>query len=77
MTITFPRVNPRTVGQFMYAIEVATVFSGGLYNIDPLDQPGVEGGKIAAFALMGRPGFEERAAEINRNLTRGEKFIKV
>ncbi len=54
MTITFPEVTPHTVGQFMYALEVATLFSGGLYHIDPLDQPGVEAGKIAAFELMGR-----------------------
>ncbi len=76
MTITFPRVNPETVGQFMYAIEAATVFSGGLYHIDPLDQPGVEGGKIAAFALMGRPGYEEKAAEIRGNLTQNKKYIR-
>ena len=66
MTITFPVVSPHTVGQFMYALEVATVCSGGLYNIDPLDQPGVEAGKIAAFALMGRRGYEEKAAEIKK-----------
>ena len=76
MTITFPRISPRTVGQFMYAIEVATVFSGGLYHINPLDQPGVEGGKIAAFALMGRPGFEDRASAIRASLKQNEKYIK-
>lgn len=77
MTITFPRVNPGTVGQFMYAMEVATVFSGGLHNINPLDQPGVESGKIATFALMGRPGYEDRAAEIRGNLTQDDKYIKL
>jgi glucose-6-phosphate isomerase len=77
MTITFPQVSPETVGQFMYALEVATVFSGGLYHINPLDQPGVEGGKIAAFALMGRPGYEDRAGAIRGNLTRNEKYIRV
>lgn len=76
MTITLPRVNAETVGQFMYAFEVATVFSGGLYNVNPLDQPGVEGGKIAAFALMGRPGYEQHASEIRGNLSRSEKYIR-
>jgi glucose-6-phosphate isomerase len=68
MTITFPEITPHTVGQFMYALEVATVFSGGLYRINPLDQPGVEWGKTAAFALMGRPGYSHRAEDIRRGL---------
>lgn len=76
MTITFPDISPFTVGQFMYALEVATVFSGGLYNINPLDQPGVEGGKMAAFALMGRLGYESIAADIKRGLSINEKCVK-
>lgn len=76
MTITFPEVTPHTVGQFMYAFEAATVFSGGLYNINPLDQPGVEGGKIAAFALMGRPGYEDRASEIRAGLSSDDRYVK-
>jgi glucose-6-phosphate isomerase len=76
MTVTFPEISPHTVGQFMYALEVSTVFSGGLYRIDPLDQPGVEGGKIAAFALMGRPGYEAKAADIRRGLVSNERYVK-
>jgi len=76
MTITFPSVAPEHVAAFMYAFEVAIVFTGGLYNINPLDQPGVEAGKKAAFALMGRPGYEERAAEIKRGLTRDDRYVK-
>ncbi len=76
MAITFPEVSPHTVGQFMYAMEVATVCSGGLYNIDPLDQPGVESGKIAAFALMGRKGYEEKAEEIRDGLTGNWNYVK-
>ena len=76
MTIIFPNISPFTVGQFMYAFEVATVFSGGLYNINPLDQPGVEEGKIAAFALMERPGYENIAADIRSSLSNNEKYVK-
>ncbi|MFC1606632.1 glucose-6-phosphate isomerase [Candidatus Latescibacterota bacterium] len=76
MTITFPEVSPSTVGQFMYALEAATVFSGCLYAIDPLDQPGVEAGKVAAFALMGRKGYEDRAQEIRSGLSVQEKYVK-
>jgi len=76
MTVTFPVINPSTVGQFMYALEAAVIFSGGLYHIDPLDQPGVEAGKIAAYALMGRSGFEDRAADIRKGLTGDKKYVK-
>jgi len=76
MTVRFPEVSPHTIGQFMYVFEVATLFSGRLYHIDPLDQPGVEGGKIAAFALMGRAGYEEKADEIRRGLTSIDRYVK-
>jgi glucose-6-phosphate isomerase len=76
MTITFPEVSPETIGEFMYALEVSTVFSGGLYNVDPLDQPGVEAGKIAAFALMGRPGYEDKAQQIRSGLVRQTQYVK-
>lgn len=76
MTVTFPEVSPLTVGQFMYAFEVSTLFSGGLYHIDPLDQPGVEWGKIAAFALMGRPGYEDRAEDIRKGLVSNPNYVK-
>ncbi len=76
LTITFPEVSPHTVGQFMYALETATVFSGGLYRIDPLDQPGVEAGKVAAYALMGRSGYEDRAETIRSGLASDERYVK-
>jgi glucose-6-phosphate isomerase len=57
LTITFPQVNAYTVGQFIYLYEVATSITGALFNINPYDQPAVELGKQAAFALMGKPGF--------------------
>ena len=37
---------------------------GEHYDVDAFDQPGVEAGKIAAYALMGRKGYEKRRAEI-------------
>ncbi len=64
LTIVFPEVNAYTVGQFIYLFEVTTSFAGALFNINPYDQPAVELGKEAAFALMGREGYEELAQEI-------------
>ena len=64
LTITFPKVNPYTVGQFIYMLEVATSIVGTLFNINPYDQPAVELGKKATFALMGREGHEELHEEL-------------
>ena len=63
MTIELPRVTAHTIGQLLMMLEIATVYAGGLYGIDPLDQPGVELGKQLTYGIMGRAGFEERRKE--------------
>jgi glucose-6-phosphate isomerase len=47
-------ISPENVGGLLYLLEVQTAFAGGLYNINAFDQPGVEEGKKATAALMGR-----------------------
>jgi glucose-6-phosphate isomerase len=64
MTVLLPEVNPYTVGQLIYLFEVTTSFAGALFNINTYDQPAVELGKEATFALMGREGYEEMAGKI-------------
>lgn len=39
--------------------QIATVYAGALYGVDPLDQPGVELGKRLTYGLLGREGFEQ------------------
>jgi len=58
-----PEVNAESVGALIYLFEVQTLFAGYLFNVDPLDQPGVEEGKQFTYALMGRAGYEEKARE--------------
>ncbi len=60
MTLTVPQINEFTVGQILYMFEVATGFAGELMNINAFDQPGVEEGKNATYAMFGRPGYEEK-----------------
>lgn len=62
--IDIPSITPFTIGQLFYMFEVQTAFSGGLYRINPFDQPGVEEGKRLTFGMMGRKGFEEKKKEI-------------
>ena len=64
LSVTFPTVNAFTVGQYLFLMEVAVAVMGELYDVDAFDQPGVEAGKLAAYALMGRAGHEARRAEI-------------
>lgn len=63
--LTLPELNAFTVGQLLYMMQVQTAFAGGLYNINPFDQPGVEEGKLLTYAMMGRPGYEEKKRELD------------
>ncbi len=64
LTILFDKINPYTIGQFIYLFEVTTSLAGALFNINTYDQPAVELGKEATFALMGKEGFEDLAEHI-------------
>ena len=44
-------------------LQIATVYAGGFYNVNPLDQPGVELGKQFTYAMLGRKGFESAREE--------------
>jgi glucose-6-phosphate isomerase len=57
-TLRLPGLNARVLGQLFMLLEMATVFAGALYGVDPLDQPGVELGKVLTYGLMGRDGHE-------------------
>ncbi|MCB5266680.1 MAG: glucose-6-phosphate isomerase [Candidatus Cloacimonetes bacterium] len=62
--LIFPEISEETLGEAIMMYEIQTVFTGKLLNIDPLDQPGVEAGKVATYALMGKAGFDKERNEI-------------
>lgn len=64
--IVFPALDEFHLGEFIMMFEIQTVFTGKLLHINPLDQPGVEAGKIATYALMGKTGFDKERAEIEQ-----------
>jgi len=64
LTLRLPEINAFTIGQLIYLLEVVTVAAAPLLGVNPLDQPGVEGGKQTTYGLMGRPGFESQRREI-------------
>ena len=75
MTITLPEVNEFTLGELLYMFEVATGFAGELLNINAFDQPGVEEGKNATYAMFDRPGYEEKKKELAARPEKLEKYI--
>jgi glucose-6-phosphate isomerase len=68
LRIELERLDASALGGLMLLYEAATAFAGGLYDIDPFDQPGVELGKRLAFGLLGRAGYEAAAKEIRDRL---------
>ena len=75
MTITLPKVNEFTIGQILYFFEMATAYTGELLNINAFDQPGVEEGKNATYAMFDRPGYEDKKAEILAAPKKLDKYI--
>jgi len=61
LTIIFPEVNAYCVGQFIFLLEAATSVAGSLFNLNAYDQPAVELGKQATFALMEKKGYSDLA----------------
>ncbi len=74
-TLSMPQVTPLSLGYLMHMLEVATVVSGVLYKIDPLDQPGVELGKKFTYGLMGRAGFEKFKSAYDKGHRESPKYI--
>ena len=50
--------------------EKACAISGYLLGVNPFDQPGVESYKKNMFALLGKPGYEEAKAALEKRLSR-------
>jgi len=49
-----PRLSAQNLAAFMVQLEAMTAYAGGLYGVDPFDQPGVEAGKVIAKEMLSR-----------------------
>ena len=74
-TVIVPEVNEFTVGELLMLFEMQTAFAGELLGIDAFDQPGVEEGKNATYALLGKKGYEDKLAELQKAGKKNERFI--
>lgn len=59
LSIGLEDLTPRALGALFMLFQIATVYAGSLYGIDPLDQPGVELSKRLTYGLLGREGYEK------------------
>ena len=59
-----------TLGQLIYFFEKACAISGYVLGVNPFNQPGVESYKKNMFALLGKPGYEDAKAELEKRLSR-------
>ena len=56
-------------GYIVYFFELACAVSGYMLGVNPFDQPGVEAYKKNMFALLGKPGYEEMKAELDKRIS--------
>lgn len=68
LMIRIPEVNEFYLGELFYFFEFGCGVSGYLLGVNPFDQPGVESYKANMFALLGKPGYEEKREELMKRL---------
>lgn len=68
LIVSVPALDEYHFGYMVYFFEKACAMSGYLLGVNPFDQPGVEAYKVNMFALLGKPGFEEKKAELEKRL---------
>lgn len=68
LTIDVPAFDADSAGWLIYFFEYACGVSAYLLGVNPFDQPGVESYKKNMFALLGKPGFEDRKKQLQNKL---------
>jgi len=68
IVIEADEMSAYTLGELIYFLEKACAISGYILDVNPFDQPGVEMYKKNMYALLGKPGYEELAEELNKRI---------
>lgn len=74
-TIIVPEINAFTVGEILYMFELETAYVGAMLNVNTFNQPGVEGGKNATYALFGRKGYEKTKEEMDKAPAKIQEYV--
>lgn len=68
MIITIDKRDEKVLGDLFAFFFVSCAIGGGMLDVNTFNQPGVEAYKKNMFALLGKKGYEELAAELNKKL---------
>lgn len=68
IVINIDKLNEENFGYLLYFFMISCGISGYILGINPFNQPGVEAYKKNMFALLGKPGYEELAKELQKQL---------
>ena len=68
LMVTAPGRCAKSVGALIYFFEYVCGLTGYLMDINPFNQPGVEAYKNNMYALLGKPGYEDKKAELEARL---------
>ncbi len=74
-TIYLPEINAFTIGELIYYFEMETAFAGEMLGVNTYNQPGVENGKNATYALLGRNGYEQKRKELENAPAKKDDYI--
>ncbi|MCY1566642.1 glucose-6-phosphate isomerase [Staphylococcus pettenkoferi] len=68
LVVRVPRLDAETFGYLVYFFELACAMSGYQLGVNPFNQPGVEAYKQNMFALLGKPGYEDKKEALEKRL---------
>ena len=68
IVINIPKIDAYHFPHFLYFFEKACGVSGYILGVNPFNQPGVEAYKKNMFALLGKPGYEDMKADLEKRL---------
>ncbi len=74
-TILLEDVCAESIGELMMFFQLETAYCGKMLNIDTFNQPGVEEGKNATYAMFDRKGYEAKKAELESAKQKQAKYI--
>ncbi|GCD12793.1 glucose-6-phosphate isomerase [Clostridium tagluense] len=66
--LNIPALTAYNFGHMAYFFEKSCAVSGYLSGVNPFDQPGVEAYKKNMFALLGKSGYEDIKADLEKRL---------
>ena len=68
LVISLDKADEENLGRLIYFFEKACAISGYMLGVNPFNQPGVEDYKKNMFALLGKTGYEDKKAALEKRL---------